>query len=114
GGGRAGGEVGFGVGVGHDAYGRDRRRRSPTAPDAVTGRPLDLRRPCPTRRTGRGGHADRGPAGRLKAHGTPTADGGRIGSRLTGRPVAARTAAATAAGETTTGTVPTALAPNGA
>lgn len=43
-----------------------------------------------------------------------TAACGLIGSRLTGRPVAARTAAATAAGDVTTGTALAAFAPNGA
>lgn len=46
--------------------------------------------------------------------GTATAAWGRIGRRLTGRPVAARTAEATAAGEVTTGIALAALAPKGA
>lgn len=43
-----------------------------------------------------------------------TAACGRIGSRFTGRPVAARTADAIAAGDVTTGTALTGFAPNGA
>lgn len=43
-----------------------------------------------------------------------TAACGRIGRRLTGRPVAARTAEATAAGDATTGTALAAFAPKGA
>src|SRR6478736_6408316 len=75
------------------------------------GRPLPAR--CP--RTD-GPTAPAEPAGAAPAQdlGVATAAWGRIGRRLTGRPVAARTAEATAAGDVTTGTAEAGLAPKGA